>query len=186
MKHRATILAAALALSMSVQAEERPPIAGIYGGFGNDGSGSLMADYYPVYQKEWWKKVRISAQLWNGGSNYVAGGTTTTTTVRVEPRCSPAVTTTTTTSNLPSVERSTDNFAVGAAWCPTFAKVMFACVGLAYLANDDTANIDQHIQANTALGGTIKGWRVFGQHYSDGSNGSSETFLMAGKQFAVK
>lgn len=172
-------------LSLPLWAEERPPIAGIYGGFGNDGSGSLMADYYPVYGKEWWRKIRISAQLWNGGKTYTAGGASTLTTVVVEPRCRPTVTTTTAQSTLPSVEQSTDNFAVGGAWCPTFGP-LFACAGLAYLANDDTPNSDQHIQAQAAFGGEVKGWRVFGQHYSDGHSGSSENFIMAGKQFSIK
>ncbi len=178
------MLAIALSLPMWAWSAERPPIAGIYGGFGQDGSGSLMADYYPVYGKKWWDKVRVSAQLWNGGREYISGGVSTTTTVRVEPSCRPITTTTTTTTSLPDVERSTDNFAVGGAWCPTFGS-MFACAGLAYLANDDTPNSDQHIQANLALGGEAFGWRIFGQYYGDGSD-SKAAFAMAGRQFSIK
>jgi len=170
-------------LSLPLWAQERPPIAGIYGGLGQDGSGSLMADYYPWYGKRWYEKARISAQIWTGGTTNE--NQTVSTTVASGDFCCHEQPTTTTVNNTVGSTQNTGNMAIGGAWCPTFGP-FFACVGLAFLTNADTPNVDQHMQGNLALGGEYKGWRIFGQHYSDGHSGSSENFLMAGKQFSIK
>ena len=166
--------------------ESRPPVAGIYGGFGfndSEGSGSLMADYNVWHGNKWYEKVRLHAHLWTDAKSYGQVETVTTTmTQYTRP-----ITTITNTTIIDDT-RGTSNFAVGVAWCPTFGP-LFACAGVAYMADDNTANIPQNLVSNLAAGFDVKGWRVFGQHYSCAGTAElrcNENFVMAGKQFSIK
>lgn len=170
---RRMILALVLSLPLIAWSAERPPIAGAYGGVGlnaSSGSGSVMLDYDACYGDKWWQRCRIHVQAWTDAS---APAESQTVTAVYRNRVS--------TVTITDSTRGTSNVAIGAAWCPEFGP-LFGCVGIAYLTEDDTPNIDQHLNANLAAGGTVKGWLVFVQHYS----GASEDFIMAGKRFSIK
>ena len=183
---RRMLLALALALPIGAwAAEARPPVAGVYGGFGVDtwsqGSGSLMADYRVWYGKKWYEKARLHVQLWTDAEERPQSETVTTTTTQYTR----PITTVTSTTIIDNT-RGTSNVAVGIAWCPTYLA-LFACAGVAYLADDNTRNINNHWQGNFAAGFELKGWTIFAQNYMDSDDiGYEEWFVMAGKSFSIK
>lgn len=141
------------------------------------GSGMLQFKYRP---KPYWD---VFAMVWtDNNDNGTPAVATTTQTYRYRNRRR-EITTTTVIS--PGDDGDTANIAFGTAGCYDYTFLR-GCLGAAYVADDDTDNISQHMQfyveATAALPKNPVANRCGLYHLSDGGN-SEENFIGCGKEW---
>lgn len=171
----ALVLAAiSITLALNTQAGEHPAAPaqeyqhGFYGGLGfsdSDGSGSIQAEQ----MVDDWK---LFAQIWTDndedGDQFVVQER------RTKPKSANILV-------LQGGDSDTANVALGGAYCLTFEQYIRGCGGVAYLTDDDTDNVDDHLAVYWELGATLPKapkWRAFLAGYGD-----DEAFIMGGRRF---
>ena len=161
-------------------AGEQSVIVGV-GWSDSTGSGMLQFKYRP---KEHWD---VFAMVWtdnNDNGTPAVATTTTTQTYRYRNRRR-ELSTTTTTVITPGDDGDTSNIAFGGAGCYDYSFLR-GCLGAAYVANDDTENIRQHMQFYVEATAVLPDNPVVNRcglyHLSDGGK-SEESFVGCGKEW---